>query len=71
MRMSRCLAAVRFACAENHLRLPLSNVDYRGNYAIDNFRALRDDPEKWGWVQVSPLPKDRRAWSTSHAAGFC
>lgn len=58
-RKSRCLEAVRKACFKENLHLPLSEHDYEGKLAIDNFRTLRANPHKWAWQQVSPLPKNK------------
>lgn len=49
----RCLEAVRAACLHEGLRLPMSEVDYKGKLAIDCFNTLAKDPEKWGWTRVT------------------
>ncbi len=40
------------------MHLPMSNVDYKGMFAVDNGRALAKDPDRWGWRAVhSPLAR--------------
>jgi hypothetical protein len=52
----RCLAAVRWACSTEDLHLPMSDVDYPGQLAIDCGKKLLENPAHWGWKQIhSPL----------------
>ena len=53
----RCLEAVRHACAEAGLRLPLSNEDYKGALAITCGKTLAANPKHWGWKLVGKSAK--------------
>lgn len=54
-RASRCLEAVRHACAEEGLRLPPPMPRPR-NTALANWEALGAAPEAFGWRRIhSPL----------------
>ncbi len=59
----RCLEAVRHACKEAGLKLPMSNVDYKGKLALTCGTTLAKNPKKWGWKllgeSASALPTDR------------
>ncbi|MCL5105658.1 MAG: hypothetical protein M1133_16320 [Armatimonadetes bacterium] len=60
---NRCLEAVRYALKEEGLKLPVSNVDYKGMLAIDNGKTLAANPGRWGWkllgTSAKVLPLDR------------
>lgn len=46
---SRCLEAVRYALGQSGIRLPQSNVDYKGMLAETCGKTLAAKPEKWKW----------------------
>jgi hypothetical protein len=48
----RCLEAVRWATGQAGLRLPMSNVDYAGDLAIECGQCLVKDPGEWGWKLI-------------------
>ena len=48
----RCLAACRLALADQGIRLPQSDVDYPGQFAITCFETLAANPGRWGWKQI-------------------
>ena len=54
----RCLEAIRYACTENQMILPRSNVDYKGLLAITCGETLAKNPAKWGWVRLTEFPRD-------------
>ena len=47
--VDKCLGTVRWACNEAGMRLPLSGVDYDGDFAITCGQTLAKKPGEWGW----------------------
>jgi hypothetical protein len=62
-----CLATVRWALRECGYRLPVSEVDYAGDYAITCGKKLETDPARWGWkaIPLDNLPDYALCFFTS------